>query len=104
MRPEQERTADIVRAHDCDSSRLIAILQAEMFRCRQGMTDETNGVVNAKPFEPRPGKAIEDHQAVPQIRRQPDVFQILVAQPVLTSGAFPLCMKGKPAVTKHREF
>lgn len=27
MRPEQERTAAIVRAHGCDSARLIAILQ-----------------------------------------------------------------------------
>ena len=27
MRSEQEKTAAIVRAHDCDSARLIAILQ-----------------------------------------------------------------------------
>ena len=42
MRPEQERTADIVRAHDCDSSRLIAILQeiqaAESYLSEENMT------------------------------------------------------------------
>ena len=27
MRSEQEKTAAIVRAHDCDSAKLIAILQ-----------------------------------------------------------------------------
>ena len=42
MRPEQERTADIVRAHDCDSARLIAILQeiqaAESYLSEENMT------------------------------------------------------------------
>lgn len=42
MRPEQERTVDIVRAHDCDSSRLIAILQeiqaAESYLSEENMT------------------------------------------------------------------
>ena len=42
MRPEQERTADIVRAHDCDSSRLIVILQeiqaAESYLSEENMT------------------------------------------------------------------
>jgi len=42
MRPEQERTADIVRAHDCDSSRLITILQeiqaAESYLSEENMT------------------------------------------------------------------
>ena len=42
MRPEQERTADIVRTHDCDSSRLIAILQeiqaAESYLSEENMT------------------------------------------------------------------
>lgn len=42
MKPEQERTADIVRAYDCDSSRLIAILQeiqaAESYLSEENMT------------------------------------------------------------------
>lgn len=42
MRPEQERTADIVRAHDCDSAHLIAILQeiqaAESYLSEENMT------------------------------------------------------------------
>lgn len=42
MRPEQERTADIVCAHDCDSARLIAILQeiqaAESYLSEENMT------------------------------------------------------------------
>lgn len=42
MRPEQERTAAIVRAHGCDSSKLIAILQeiqtAENYLSQENMT------------------------------------------------------------------
>ena len=42
MRPDQVRTADIVRAHDCDSARLIAILQeiqaAESYLSEENMT------------------------------------------------------------------
>lgn len=42
MRPEQERTAAIVRAHDCDSARLIAILQeiqaTENYLSQENMT------------------------------------------------------------------